>query len=304
MARTRVVFYIEPEWAYGVIHYDLVRLLYQHDVIASLLPWNRAYHVQEITDLVDVVDAVVTVPHGLEGLIRNFNVPVSKCIVMCHSIHDLELYIGLGSAITDQIADYAVVSEFLKQQSIILGITRIPKVTVLGIMTESFRAEPAKQLRVLGYAGAWSDERGSSAIKRTQLIRQVCEIVKLELKVAAVYHNSFVTMQGFYKTVDCVLIASAYEGAGLPCLEAAASGRLVISTPVGHWERVSPNGAVEVPVDEQQYVDRTVQAIAFYQNNPVEYRNRCYQILQHAEQYDWRYHINDWVNLFKGTRNE
>lgn len=300
MACKRLVFYIEPEWAYGVIHYDLVKLLYQHDIIASLLPWNRAYTVQEITDLVDVTDVIVTVPHGLEGLIRHFNVPASQCIVMCHSIHDLELYIGLGDTITDQIADYAVVSEFLKQESIKLGITRIPKVTVLGIMTEVFYAEPSKKLSVLGYAGVWSDESCNAAIKRTQLIRQVCDIVKLELKVAATYHNSFVTMAGFYKTVDCVLVASAYEGAGLPCLEAAASGRLVISTPVGHWDRVSPKGAIEVPVNEAEYIDRTVETIVYYQNNPIEYRNRCAQALAHAKNYDWKHHIEDWVDLFKG----
>jgi glycosyltransferase involved in cell wall biosynthesis len=300
MARKRIVFYIEPEWAYGVIHYDLVKLLHEQGVIASLLPWNRAYTVQEITDLVDVVDAVVTVPHGLGGLQQHFNVSADRCIVMCHSIHDLELLQGLGDTVIAQVIDYAVVSEFLKQQSIEMGITRIPKVTVLGIMTEAFATEPAKQLSVLGYAGAWSDERGSRLIKRTELIRQVCDIVKLELRVAATYHNSFVTMAGFYRTVDGVLVASAYEGAGLPCLEAAAAGRLVVSTPVGHWDRVTPTGAIEVPIDAEQYVSRTVETIVFYQNNPAEYRNRCAQILEHAKRYDWQYHIHDWVELFTG----
>ena len=121
----------------------------------------------------------------------------------------------------------------------------------------------------------------------------------MPLKVAIHYHNSFNTMPGFYPTVGAVVISSTHEGAGLPALEAAAAGRLVISTPVGHWDRVGYKGAVEVPIDEVQFVDRCAGALSFYKNNPKDYEARCYGIREHAKGYDWQYHIESWINLIE-----
>ena len=44
----RIIFFIEPEWAYGVIHYDLVKWLQPYNIRASVMSWTRQYTVDEV----------------------------------------------------------------------------------------------------------------------------------------------------------------------------------------------------------------------------------------------------------------
>lgn len=58
-----------------------------------------------------------------------------------------------------------------------------------------------------------------------------------------------------------MIIASTEEGAGLPALEAAAAGRLVISTPVGHWpERAGSEKGITVPIEESAFTEQVIAA--------------------------------------------
>ena len=65
----QVTFFTEPEWAFGVIHYELVKHLFVHDVNATVLPWNKQYTAQEIAELAAVVEAFVSTPYGVAILI-------------------------------------------------------------------------------------------------------------------------------------------------------------------------------------------------------------------------------------------
>jgi glycosyltransferase involved in cell wall biosynthesis len=104
-------------------------------------------------------------------------------------------------------------------------------------------------------------------------------------------------MPGFYKKVDAVLIASTEEGAGLPLLEAGAAGKLVISTPVGHYSRVGPKGADFVPIVEHEFIEKTVELLSYYKSNSEKYRQRCLEIQHHAQSYDWKYVIDNWIEI-------
>jgi glycosyltransferase involved in cell wall biosynthesis len=131
-------------------------------------------------------------------------------------------------------------------------------------------------------------------------IKKAAEKAGLEFVVAQHYHNSFVTMGGFYKAVDCVIMASTEEGAGLPVLEAGAAGKLVIGTPVGHWpQRVGDKGGIEVPIPEEEFVRSCVEILTYYKNHPAEYRNRCLQIQEHAKTYDWIHYLQPWITLLQ-----
>jgi glycosyltransferase involved in cell wall biosynthesis len=136
--------------------------------------------------------------------------------------------------------------------------------------------------------------------KRGYLVREVAQRAGLEFKVAQYYHNSFVTMGGFYKNVDCIIMASTEEGAGLPVLEAGAAGKLVIGTPVGHWpQRVQDKGGIEVSIPEEQFVQECVEILTYYKNHPAEYRNRCAQIQEHAKTYDWSNYLQPWLDVLQ-----
>ena len=300
----RVIFYVEPEWAYGVIHYDLSNYLAEYGITSAVMPWNRAYTRHEVEELTSQIDCFISSTTGIRGLcIEHYGVPPEKCIAVAHSREDLEYYQQMDITVTARFQGFAVVSKWLQEQAKEMGISRMPTITPIAVNVDRFKANPPDRLEVLGYAGAYKISHNDH-IKRAHLVDEVAERVKLPLKVAQLYHNSFVTMPGFYPTIGCVLVSSTWEGAGLPALEAGAAGRLVISTPVGHWNRIGPRGAVEVPVDEREFVERSVETIQFYKNNPREFKGRCVDIQQHAiRNYDWKIVIDNWIDLIKNDKH-
>ena len=62
-------------------------------------------------------------------------------------------------------------------------------------------------------------------------------------------------MPGYYGTIDCLMVSSTInESCGLPLLEAAAAGRVPISTMVGiNLDVPKPTGYI-LPMDEMGYV--------------------------------------------------
>jgi glycosyltransferase involved in cell wall biosynthesis len=291
------VFYTEPEWAFGVIHYELTKYLFEHSVNATVLSWNINYNKQEIQELSDNIDYFVANPYGISLLIDKFGIVPEKCIVVAHAVRDLHHLNIFSPDNRKRLHNYGVVSDWLLEQSILLNIDRVPMVVPIGINYESFVSEPSSELKTIGYAGTISDNAIHKDIKRYWLIEEVSQKTNLDLKPAVTYHNSYVTMQGYYKTVDAVIIASTEEGAGLPALEASAAGKLVISTPVGIWLSKSDNTGHTVSIDEEHFLNETEQLLTYYKNNPEKYRKKCLETQKHAKLYDWSNVIKYWVEL-------
>ena len=305
-----VIFYFEPDWAFGTIHYELFKHLWAEGYNCQLLPWNRAYTVEELRELDQQTDLWVSNPHGYRHLVHVFkSVAPDRCVMVSHAASDIhELIDHHGLAEFNNCKKYGVVSEFLKTYGQGVGVTRTPMICPIGINYHTFKAEPNAGLTSIGYAGKYNErligneEEGYhthiTRLKRSYLVREVAERVGLRFVVANHYHNSFVTMPGFYKSVDCIMVSSTNEGAGLPVLEAGAAGKLVISTEVGHWhDRVAPLGGITAPMDENEYIDSCVEILTYYKNRPEEYRARCYQIQEHAKEYDWSNYLGNWIEL-------
>jgi glycosyltransferase involved in cell wall biosynthesis len=180
--------------------------------------------------------------------------------------------------------------------SLELGVTRPAVVTPLGINTNSFYSKPNDSLCTVGCMNL-GQVGVHQHIKRPWLLEIATQRSGLNIKAAASYHHSFITMPGFYKKVDAVLIASTEEGAGLPVLEAGAAGKLVISTPVGHYSRVGLKGADFVPIVEHEFIEKTVELLSYYKSNSEKYRQRCLEIQHHAQSYDWKYVIDNWIEI-------
>ena len=71
----------------------------------------------------------------------------------------------------------------------------------------------------------------------------------LNFKSAHPHYQSFVSMPGFYNSVDVIICSSSDEGAGGPVLEGGAAGKLIITTKTGGFEQLVTNiGADTVPV--------------------------------------------------------
>ena len=295
----RIIFFIEPEWAYGVIHYDLVKWLQPYNIRASVMSWTRQYTVDEVQELSQHIDYFVSTPSGLEALcIYHYGINPEQTIVVCHSREDIEYLLRLPADFINRIARFGAVSNWVKDEMIRLGITKPIQVCTLGVDYEQFYSPVAKELEIVGYAGAYKVIHNDH-IKRAHLVDQAVGRSGLGLKIAIQYHNSFTTMPGFYPQVGAIVVSSTHEGAGLPALEAAAAGRLVISTAVGHWDRIGLRGAVEMPIEEQAFVDKCSETLIYYKNNHKEYQARCLTIQEHAREYDWTNHVESWVELIK-----
>ena len=294
----KIVFYIEPTWAFGTIHYELCKYLWGYGFDCQLLPWNQSYTLEEMQELIDTTDLFVTTPHGWRLLGYSYKIVDPKqCVVIGHSKLDIEELIRMhGLDDFDKFHKYGAVSEWLSNMSLELGVTRPAVVTPLGINTNSFYSKPNDSLRTVGCMNL-GQVGVHQHIKRPWLLEIATQRSGLDIKSAASYHHSFITMPGFYKKVDAVLIASTEEGAGLPLLEAGAAGKLVISTPVGHYSRVGPKGADFVPIQEDEFIEKTVELLSYYKENPDKYRQRCLEIQYHAQSYDWKYVIDKWIEI-------
>jgi hypothetical protein len=295
----QVTFFTEPEWAFGVIHYELVKHLFVHNVNAQVLPWNKQYTWQEIAELTAVVEAFVSTPYGVAMLIDRYGVPPEKCIAVVHAVLDIECLKTFLPDNVQRLRAYSAVSEWLITQSQILGINRVPSYTPVGINYQSFFTKPSPELRTVGYAGAINPDNIHRQIKRPWLVEQVTHQAGLTFCAAHAYHNSWITMPGFYHAVDAVIVASTEEGAGLPALEASAAGCLVISTPVGLWLSRSEHSGHTVPIDPDQFMSATLDLLEMYRDNPAAYRKKCLTTQAHARTYDWSQVIHHWKDLFE-----
>jgi glycosyltransferase involved in cell wall biosynthesis len=135
--------------------------------------------------------------------------------------------------------------------------------------------------------------------KRAYLVEELAEQADLKFTIAQKYHNSWVTMGGYYKSVDVIIVASTEEGGGLPALEASASGKLVISTPVGAWIDKPDTIGHTVPVEESEFIKQTLELLNFYKYNPKAYQEKCMSTQINARAFDWYNVINMWVKLIE-----
>lgn len=308
----RVVFYFEPNWAFGTVHYEMIKYLWEYGFDCRLLPWNKGYTREEMLELNHSTDLFVTTPHGWRFLGYNYaTVMPQQCVIVSHAKLDMtELIHYHGYEDFDKFYKYACVSQWLVDLSLELGIKRPAELAPVAINYNAFNMEPNDSLRVVGYCGSFhrKEEFGQDMVKsdlaqpkyhkRGWLVEEAVKRAGLEFRVAQQYHNSYVTIPGFYKGIDAIVAASTEEGAGLPVMEGGAAGKLVISTAVGHWnQRIGQKGGYAVPIEENEFLEKTVEILSYYKENPEKYRARCREIQHHARRYDWDHVIEKWVHL-------
>lgn len=294
----RILFYFENEWAFGTIHNELCKYLWSHGFNCNILDWRIPYSLEEMQESLDITDYFVTSFVGWEFLKNHYKIPAEKTILIAHGRYDLEVFKNTNTTPLNLFHKIGAVSDWLIDVAKQIGIDRKLELVPLGINYLSFsRSKPNTELKTVGYAGAYKNQVFST-IKRVHLIEKIAEKVGLSLKIADSYHNSFVTMPGFYKNVDAIICASTEEGAGLPVLEGGAAGKLILSTNVGHWySKVGNSGGILLPIDETFLIEEAVKILSYYKNNPEEYYKKCKDIQKHAENYDWKNVIKYWIDI-------
>ena len=296
----KIIFYYERNWAFGSIHYGLMKELYKHGIYANLIDWDQEYSYEEFQLLNDNYDLFVSCPFNVLKLHRQYGIPLNKIVAVAHGQWDILL--AKDRADFDfypHIHSFCVISEILKKKCAEWGFTMLPKVVETGIHFDNFYQPVAEQLNKIGYCGAMqSTNFFGQEIKRGYLVEEVAK----ELNVPFVNHKkyNFACMPALYRQMDAVIMSSTEEAGGLPMMEAAAAGRLPMGTPVGYFEdNCEKGGGIILPIEADEFKTELKKHIIYLQSNPEDFRKKCAQAQEYArEHYDWSKKINSWVELF------
>jgi glycosyltransferase involved in cell wall biosynthesis len=288
--KQKVIFFGPLQWSNGRVYYDLCKSLSKYGYIADILDWQTG-HGSYINDIMQFYDLIISALDGIQVLMDIYNVPPEKIIAISHWTLAIQDFIEKkGLEPFAKFAGYGVVGHTLLWDSLTLGVPRVPKVVSLGINFTEFFGEISEGLQTVGYAGSRSVKtKYGVEIKRGELAEQCAQEAGLNFKPAGFWsgpgsETGIHDMPGYYKTVDAVLVTSLTEAAGLPAMEAAAAGKLVISTPVGHFPlKAYAGGGIIAPIETDKFREFTVQTLRFYQENPQAYAAKCREIQEAAK---------------------
>jgi hypothetical protein len=302
----KILIFGYPGWSHGRVYYDLCRELSLRGHVVDIMNWQFS-HAEYIEKLKSYYDLFMTAPDGVAGLADSYGVPYENMIVVSHSEFDMRLLIEQkGVAVFDAFAAFGVVSSALYSAALMQGIRRAPQVVPLAIDYDAFAAPSADRLETVGYASSMTLTSLGVELKRGHLAKAAADAAGLEFKVAGstAEQMSFHDMPDFYRTVGAVLVSSIAESGPLPVMEAAAAGRLVIGTPVGHIPTKAYEGAgILAPIEPHKYVKFAAETLRYYKQEPSAYVEKCQSMQEVARRFDWRYAIADWVELIDAARS-
>lgn len=305
--RPKILVYGYPQWSHGRVYYDLSKRLYDLGYLVDVLNWQED-HSAYIDSVTDYYDLVMTAPDGVRTLMDSYHVPPGKIIVVSHHEMDIRMLIEQkGAQIFDEFAGYGVVSPVLYSVSMMQGVRRPPMVASLGIDYEAFHSELPAKLDTVGYASSMSVTTYGVEWKRGHLAEAAAREAGLAFKVAGSTGEqmSFHDMPDFYRTVDAVLMSSISESGPLPVLEAAAAGRLVIGTPVGHFPlKAYLGGGIIAPIEADKFTEFAAKTLRHYKASPSAFADQCGRIQAAALGFDWRHSIGEWIDLVRAAQGE
>ena len=287
---------MENGWAFGQIHHALIKRLWKRGVYAHLLDWGHQFKPGEIDLLKSKFDTFVTTPDGALG-IHNQGVPLDRLVVVAHHEIDLCKLAHHGHAgIFAHLKGFGAVSVSLVDAARGYGISRTPKVVLNGIDFDHFYSPVPMQLKSVGYAGAFKAPMSDSTdFKRGYLLPRVIDGLELEFKKHTFMNH--LCMPGYYRSVESILITSKYESAGLPSMEAAAAGRLVIGAAAGYFDGSS---GILCRTPDDEFVEDARLALTSHKD-PSVYRQTCERAQQYArDHYDWEHRVDAWIELILG----
>ncbi len=175
-----------------------------------------------------------------------------------------------------------------------------------GVNFSEFYSDISDRLTTVGYGSSMSAKTYGIEWKRGTLAEAAAREAGLAFKVAGSTGNqtSFHDMPDFYRSVDALVTSSISEAAQLPVMEAAAAGRLVIGTPVGHFPlKAYQGGGIIAPIEAEKFKAFTAATLRYYKENPAAYIDKCRAIQEAARKFDWQYSIDEWVELIETAKH-
>jgi len=235
MKAAKVAILSETKWAFGRIHYAIIKHMKQwYDF--EFYDWgngedcSRFFHRQEWKNF-DIILGNHTITSGMVEAGWWSEVPseyLRKCISVGHTPimnhpnfteiiknRDGPLYCGVTKCVIDAVYE---------QYNIKCDLTPI------GIDTEHFF--PTREITSIKRAGVIGNPDACADIKRLDMFKEICE--KANIEPVFIYEKDVNLNNKLYDGIDLFMYTSTIEGAGLGILEAACCGIPVITTKVGY----------------------------------------------------------------------
>ena len=305
----KVVFFTEPNWAFGSIHSSLCKVLYPN-VNGEIVDFFQQYSLSTIQEIDSITDLWVTNWPSL--LIKEYEISPEKIVFLAHANWDLQtMHNQLPPKILKRLNKCGVISNHLKT-SYMQGNWGergdFPHVARLGIDYDRFanigREHPVTQLKRIAVMGAYESYNiYGQEIKRGRLVKETIEYINSKYKFGLEFVNfpkaHYLSMPHRYSTLDCVVMASTEEGGGLPMLEAAAAGRLCIGTNVGYFANEKYGVHLTPEYDENEFKTRLEKAILYYIDpfHKFELEQKCREAQRAAMEWDWSRRRNEWLDF-------
>jgi hypothetical protein len=304
--KTKIVFFGPLQWSNGRVYYDLCKHLHESGYIADILNYREVHghYIEHIKTYYDIF--VAGLEDAMHVLVDIYGINFDQIIGVSHWTYDIQAFIErYGRDAFNRLAGYGVVGNTLLWDSLTLGVTRLPKVASLGVNFDEFYSEIPERLVTVGCASSLSAKnRYGVEIKRGRLAQESAEGAGLDFRAAGFWTERYTQiheMPNYYRSVDAVLVPSLTEAGGpMPATEAAAAGRLVISTPVGVFPYRAYKGlGIMAPIEMEQYKNFVIDTLLYYKEHKFEYIETCRRAQAAAEQFDWRYVISEWIELIE-----
>jgi hypothetical protein len=307
--KTKIVFFGPPQWSNGRVYYDLCKQLSERGYVADLLNYRELHgpYIDKIKHFYDFF--FVGLEDAMHVLVDIYGIGFNQIIGISHWTFDIQAFLErYGRDSFAKLAGYGVVGNTLLWDSLTLGVTRLPKIVPLGVNYSEFYAEVSPRLLTVGCAGSiTAKNKYGVEIKRGILAQECAEKAGLAFKPAGFWtggHTEIHDMPEYYRSVDAVLVPSLTEAGGpMPATEAAAAGRLVISTPVGVFPfRAYKGMGIMAPLEAEAYKKFTTDVLLYYKENPTEFVETCRKAQEAAKLFDWKYIIAEWIELIESAK--
>jgi hypothetical protein len=295
MYKKSILFFTRNAWAFGQIHNALIKRLWEHGIYAHIMDWNLQYSEIEIEYLKKKFDLFYTNPPQVPHLMYAFGVPQDRIVTVAHAEVDVHKLVQSHTAeIFNGLKAYGAINSSIVDASSRFGVSRVPDVVLNGIDFDHFYSPISDGLRTVGYAGALDHPMSTGVdCKRKHLVHHTMNGLPFAFRDHSFMHH--LCMSGWYTDIDALLLPSSYEACGLPLMEAAAAGRLVLCADVGYFNK---DAGVMLRLPEEEWIADARDALWRHQD-PAIYRETCEKAQQYAkDNFDWKHTIEGWVKLF------
>lgn len=303
-----VLFIVDaPTWAHDQKTENLRRYLDDdYQIEKKFIEQVTAYDIEN-ADLVVIYYwlQITTIPHLEQTLEKN----KEKVIIGICSHYELEgNWKDQGIAVLNRMAGSVFVNSLLLYREFAPLLDVPVYYTPNGVDTSYYKPEPSMQrgntLRV-GWAGSLSNRPEAGEIDHkgyVDYIKPAMEMLDgIELVTAAREENwrGPEEMREFYRSLDLYICASFSEGTPNPCLEAAASGVPLLTTPVGNMPELVRHGVNGLFIERD--LNDITEKLSMIYNNPSLLSSMSVNILADIKEWDWRDMSQNYKYMFQSA---